>query len=79
MGEVEVMLESDDRFYTVAFNLLYFEDRVAACSRALQMVVAESGTLARVLGPAGAVIFVLGKRRVSSCWGLARCGSLGAV
>ena len=44
------MLESEDRFYAVAFNLLYFEDRVAVRSRALQMVVAESGTLARVLG-----------------------------
>ena len=46
---------------------MYFEDRVAACSRTLEMVVAESGTLAGVLRPTGAVILELGKRRVSSC------------
>ena len=44
---------------------------MAACSRVLGMVVAESGTLARVLGPAcstSGVILEAVRRMASSCW-----------
>ena len=52
---------------------------MAACYRALEMVVAESGTLARVLGPAGstvAVILEAVRRMGGSCWSSAESGSL---